>query len=55
MSIKIMSSIWESGPSDMGERFVLLAIADHANDDGLAYPSASRGRLAWTNAASGAS
>jgi hypothetical protein len=42
MSIKIMTQIWEAGPSDMGERFVLLAIADHANDDGLAYPSGAR-------------
>lgn len=41
MSIKLMSHIWDHGPEDTGERFVLLAIADNANDDGVAYPSAA--------------
>lgn len=39
MSIKIMSMIWENGPKDPTEKLVLLAIADHANDDGVAFPS----------------
>lgn len=39
MSIKIMSRIWESGPPDPMQRLVLLAIADHADDAGRAYPS----------------
>lgn len=40
MSIKIMSAIFEgAGPDDPIDTFVLVAIADHANDDGLAYPS----------------
>jgi hypothetical protein len=39
MSIKIMSQIWENGPGSVTDRFVLLAIADYANDDGEAWPS----------------
>lgn len=40
MSIKIMSAIWEHGPADSSQRFVLLAIADNASDDGgNAYPA----------------
>jgi len=39
MSVKLMSRIWDEGPSTQAERFVLLAIADNASDSGLAYPS----------------
>ena len=39
MSIKIMSIIWEHGPSAQSDRFVLLALADYANDEGEAWPS----------------
>lgn len=41
MSVKIMTWVWESAPSDLNpsELLILLALADHANDDGLAYPS----------------
>ena len=39
MSIKIMSQIWENGPDSMTDRFVLLCIADYANDGGIAWPS----------------
>lgn len=39
MSIKLMSAIWEAGPLDQGERFVLLALADNANDAGECWPS----------------
>jgi len=39
MSIKIMSRVWESGPEKQADRFVLLAIADYANDDGECWPS----------------
>lgn len=39
MSIRLMSEIWAEGPADGVERFVLLAIADHANDEGFCYPS----------------
>lgn len=33
-----MARIWEAGPPSLGDRFVLLAIADHANDEGQAFP-----------------
>lgn len=42
MSIKIMSAVFESltmGPTD---RLVMLALADHAGDDGSCYPSIAR-------------
>jgi hypothetical protein len=39
MSIKVMSKIWESGPKLQSHRFVLLALADYANDDGECWPS----------------
>jgi DNA-binding MarR family transcriptional regulator len=34
-----MSKVWEMSSRRDGELLVLLAIADHANDDGAAYPS----------------
>ena len=34
-----MSWVWQHGPKEATERLVLLALADHANDDGVAYPS----------------
>lgn len=39
MSIKVMSWVWEHGPKDPTERLVLLALADHADDRGRAFPS----------------
>jgi hypothetical protein len=39
MSIKIMSTIWDRGPDNQSERFVLLALADYANDEGECWPS----------------
>jgi len=39
MSIKIMSMIWDRGPDNQSERFVLLALADYANDEGECWPS----------------
>ena len=40
MSIRIMTAIWDYGPTDIYERMLLLAIADHANDEGThAFPS----------------
>lgn len=41
MSIKVMSSIFESDLPP-GKRLVMLALADHANDEGVCYPSISR-------------
>lgn len=40
MSVKIMSAVWENGPADSTQRFVLLALANYSNDEGSgAYPS----------------
>jgi len=39
MSIDIMSAVWKNGPSNSTERFVLLSIADRADDIGYCYPS----------------
>ena len=42
MSVRVMSQVWSNGPSDSTQRFVLLALADSASDDGSnAYPSIS--------------
>jgi len=40
MSIKLMSAIWEKGPTDSTGRFILLTLANYANDNGVGvYPS----------------
>jgi hypothetical protein len=40
MSIKIMTEVWDShGIENPTHLLLLLAIADHANDEGAAYPS----------------
>ena len=39
MSVRVMSRVWEAGPSDSGACFVLLALADHADDEGRCWPS----------------
>lgn len=45
MSVRVMSVVWETECSH-SERLVLLALADHADDEGSnAYPSTDR--LAW--------
>ena len=43
MSIKQMSLVWKLGRPDVSscERLVLLALADHANDDGECWPGIS--------------
>ena len=38
MSVKLMSKAWEM-PIPSGQKMVLLALCDHANDDGECYPS----------------
>lgn len=38
MSIKLMAKAWEM-PLSQSEKLVLLALCDHANDDGVCYPS----------------
>ena len=37
--------VWELPHLTTGERLLLLAIADHCNDDGVCYPSAQRLRI----------
>jgi len=39
MSIKIMTYIWEYSPHSGSDLLMLLALADHANDQGMAWPS----------------
>jgi hypothetical protein len=34
-----MTCVWANGPSASTDRFVLLALADYANDDGICWPS----------------
>jgi hypothetical protein len=41
MSVKLMSKAWDMD-LPCGQKFVLLALCDHANDDGLCYPGQSR-------------
>jgi hypothetical protein len=53
MSVRIMSQVWELPHLATGERLLLLAIADHCNDDGFCYPSAERLRhkCGWASTA----
>lgn len=39
MSIKVQSHVWEHSPAKGGELLILLAIADFADDTGIAWPS----------------
>jgi hypothetical protein len=39
MSIKIMSAVWELQDITASETLLLIALADHANDDGFCWPS----------------
>ena len=39
MSIKYMSTVWEHSQHSGNNLLILLALADHANDDGLCWPS----------------
>lgn len=39
MSIRIMAAVWDHAEAEGGELLVLLALADHAGDDGWCYPS----------------
>jgi hypothetical protein len=42
MSVKVSAWVWENGPEQTSEKLLLLALADHANDDGICYPSVDR-------------
>lgn len=38
MSVRIMTRVWESSKATGSELLMLLAIADHANDEGICWP-----------------
>lgn len=42
MSIKVMSQVWDIEGIDSSECLVLIALADHADDQGRCYPSIGR-------------
>lgn len=42
MSIRAMSQVWERSDLDPYERLLLLALADHSDDEGASFPSVSR-------------
>jgi len=43
MSIYLMSMVWNAGPDSASQRLMMLALADHANDEGTqCYPSVAR-------------
>lgn len=42
MSIALMSRAWAEGPEEPSHKLVFLAICDHANDDGVCWPSMAR-------------
>ncbi len=42
MSIRLMSAIFESKTLGPTERLIMLALADHADDEGRCYPSIAR-------------
>lgn len=39
MAIAWMAYAWKDGPEDSNERYVYLALADNANEEGFAWPS----------------
>ena len=42
MSVRIMSDVFESDSLGPTERLIMLALADHADDEGKCYPSIAR-------------
>ncbi len=42
MSIKVTSWVWQHAPAKSTQLLLLLAIADHCNDEGVCYPSVQR-------------
>lgn len=42
MSVDVMAWVWKHSPEKGSALLLLLAIADHANDAGVAYPSIAR-------------
>jgi hypothetical protein len=54
VSIRVMTKVWDNSRHKEGTLLVLLAIADFANDDGVAFPSmkviAKKARMTIRNA-----
>lgn len=42
MSIRVMSAVWDGPVDEPGDLLILLAISNHADDDGMAHPSMQR-------------
>lgn len=42
MSIKVMTRVWEHSTQNNGKLLLLLALADHADDNGVCWPSIGR-------------
>lgn len=42
MSIKVMAKVWEWSQAESASLLLMLALADHADDDGLCYPGVER-------------
>jgi hypothetical protein len=42
VSVKIMAMVWDASDLSPTHRLILLSLADHANDDGVCYPSIAR-------------
>ena len=42
MAIRLMTAVWDDGSLPRGDVLLMLALADHANDDGLSFPSIAR-------------
>lgn len=42
MAIKVMTRVWDTSKSKGNDRLLLLAIADHTDDDGICWPSIPR-------------
>ena len=42
MSIRLISRVWDSVPLEGTELLLLLAIAEHANDEGICWPRLER-------------
>jgi hypothetical protein len=42
VSVKVMSAVWDREDLDASERLVMLSLADHADDEGVCYPSIAR-------------
>lgn len=53
MSVKVSSRLWENSHASGGDLLVLLALADHANEDGECWPGiaslASKTRMSERN------